>query len=40
LVPTAYQGLIDKIEDTIDFAVKFENGMDPTDILNKQDVRM
>ena len=34
----AYQHLIDRVADTVDFAIQIEGGMNPDDILNKEEV--
>ena len=39
LVAAAYQTLIDRIDATIDFAVRIENGMDPDEITNRDELR-
>jgi hypothetical protein len=31
--------LINRIDDTIDFAVKIENGLDPNEIENRHEIR-
>lgn len=36
--PQGYQDLIDRVRDTIDFFVKIEGGMNPEDIVNKEEV--
>lgn len=33
-----FQTLIDKVSDTIDFAIQIEGGMNPEDIVNKEEV--
>jgi hypothetical protein len=30
--------LINKVSETIDFAIKIEGGMDPNDIINKEEI--